>query len=82
MPGYRTWDGEGVSLVRVPGLETTKDFDPFYSESNMARLNESEQQYRDGRVVAKTMKDLETIVTVPGTVTDRKPPLHRQQGRE
>ena len=49
-----------MRLRKIPFI-IEDPIDPFYSESNMARLNESEQQYRDGRVVVKTMKDLEAM---------------------
>ena len=37
------------------------DADPFYSPSNMARLRESERQFREGKVVVKTMEELEAM---------------------
>ena len=35
--------------------------DPFYSESNMKALAESEKQFREGKVVIKTMEELEAM---------------------
>ena len=35
--------------------------DPFYSESNMRALRESGEQFRTGRVVVKTMAELEAM---------------------
>ena len=35
--------------------------DPFYSESNLKRLMESEEQYRSGKVIRKTMEELEAM---------------------
>ena len=35
--------------------------DPFFSERNMKRLEESEQQFREGKVVVKTMEELEAM---------------------
>ena len=45
---------------KIP-FEITAQSDPFFSESNMSALDESEQQYKDGKVVVKTMEELETI---------------------
>ncbi len=35
--------------------------DPFYSSSNMERLRESERQFREGKVIVKTMEELEAM---------------------
>ncbi|MDR0516595.1 MAG: type II toxin-antitoxin system RelB/DinJ family antitoxin [Fibromonadaceae bacterium] len=35
--------------------------DPFYSEKNQARLRESIEQYKAGKVVVKTMEELEAM---------------------
>ena len=35
--------------------------DPFVSDRNMERLKESEQQFREGKVVIKTMEELEAM---------------------
>ncbi len=35
--------------------------DPFYSESNMKALEESIKQLKEGKVVVKTMKELEAM---------------------
>jgi DNA-damage-inducible protein J len=35
--------------------------DPFYSEKNQARLRESIAQYKAGKVVVKTMEELEAM---------------------
>ncbi len=35
--------------------------DPFYSESNMNHLARSRQQVKDGKVVVKTMEELEEM---------------------
>ena len=45
---------------RIP-FDVSAPRDPFFSESNMKALEESEQQYRDGKVVAKTMEELEAM---------------------
>ena len=45
---------------KIP-FEVTAPEDPFFSDSNMKRLQESEQQFRDGKVVVKTMEELETM---------------------
>ena len=45
---------------KIP-FEIEAPYDPFFSESNMARLRESEQQFRDGRIVTKTLEELEAM---------------------
>lgn len=35
--------------------------DPFYSESNMKAIQESVKQIEEGKVVVKTMEELETM---------------------
>lgn len=35
--------------------------DPFYSESNMARIKESIAQLKEGQTVTKTMEELEAM---------------------
>jgi DNA-damage-inducible protein J len=35
--------------------------DPFYSEKNQARLRESVEQYKTGKMVVKTMEELEAM---------------------
>ena len=45
---------------RIP-LEITADADPFYSSSNMAQLKRADQQAKAGRVVVKTIEELETM---------------------
>ena len=35
--------------------------DPFYSESNIKRIKESDEQIRQGKVVIKTMEELEAM---------------------
>ena len=47
---------------RIP-FEITAPIDPFYSESNKARLRESEQQFLEGRTVTKTMEELEAMAS-------------------
>ena len=43
------------------GDETVDLSDPFYSEENMRRIDEAEQRIREGRVVIKTMEELEAM---------------------
>ena len=45
---------------KIP-FEITAPTDPFFSERNMERLRESEQQFREGNVVIKTMEELEAM---------------------
>lgn len=45
---------------RIP-FDITAPADPFFSDSNREALRKSEQQYREGRVVVKTMEELEAM---------------------
>ncbi len=45
---------------RIP-FEISAQRDPFYSPGNMQALQESERQYREGRVVTKTLEELEAL---------------------
>ena len=50
-----------VARDRKIPFEVTAPPDPFYSESNMAALSESEKQLQQGKVIVKTMAELEEI---------------------
>ena len=45
---------------RIP-FEVDAPRDPFYSPSNMQAIQESERQYREGKVVTKTLDELEAL---------------------
>lgn len=45
---------------KIP-FEISASRDPFYSESNIRRIKESDEQIRQGRVVIKTMEELEAM---------------------
>lgn len=45
---------------RIP-FEINAPADPFYSPGNLKALRESEQQYREGRTVTKTLEELEAL---------------------
>lgn len=45
---------------KIP-FEISAQRDPFYSESNIRRIKESDEQIRQGRVVIKTMEELEAM---------------------
>ena len=46
---------------KIPFEISAKKEDPFYSESNMRRIREAEEQIRQGKVVIKTMEELEAM---------------------
>ena len=48
-------------LAKKMTREKRIPFDPFYSESNLAALNHSIQQLKEGKVVIKTMEELEAM---------------------
>ena len=43
------------------GDTTVDTSDPFYSEANMRRIAEAGRQIREGRVIVKTMEELEAM---------------------
>ncbi len=45
---------------RIP-FDITAPIDPFYSESNMAQIRKADEQVRTGRVVVKSMDELEAM---------------------
>ena len=45
---------------KIP-FEITAAEDPFYSESNMRHLQKSKEQIKQGKVVVKTMNELEAM---------------------
>ena len=48
-------------MTREKRIPFDVSIDPFYSESNMRRIRESEEQIRQGKVVIKTMEELEAM---------------------
>ena len=51
---------DSVRNNNIP-FEITTAEDPFYSESNMRHLQRSKEQIKQGKVVVKTMKELEIM---------------------
>ncbi len=45
---------------KIP-FEISAPLDPFYSEKNMTQLKKAEQQVKDGKVVEKSMEELEAM---------------------
>jgi len=48
-------------MVREKRIPFEVSIDPFYSESNMKALKESIKQLEEGKIVVKTMKELEAM---------------------
>ena len=48
-------------MVRENAIPFEVSFDPFYSPSNMSALTDSLEQMKSGKVVIKTMEELETM---------------------
>lgn len=48
-------------MTREKRIPFEVSMDPFYSESNLAALDHSIQQLKEGKVVIKTMEELETM---------------------
>ncbi|MCH5184250.1 MAG: type II toxin-antitoxin system RelB/DinJ family antitoxin [Oscillospiraceae bacterium] len=49
------------AISRKHGLPLDMTVDPFYLDSNMRHLQQSIQQLEDGRVITKTMEELEDM---------------------
>ena len=48
-------------MIREKRIPFDVSIDPFYSESNMKAIDESIKQLEEGKVVRKTMKELEVM---------------------
>lgn len=48
-------------MTREKRIQFEVSMDPFYSESNLAALDHSIQQLKEGKVVIKTMEELEAM---------------------
>ncbi len=48
-------------VIREKRIPFDVSIDPFYSENNMKALEKSMQQLKDGKVVIKTMEELEAM---------------------
>ena len=48
-------------MIREKRIPFDVSIDPFYSESNMKAIDESIRQLEKGKVVRKTMKELENL---------------------
>lgn len=48
-------------MIRENGIPFDVTADPFYSGSNMQALDESIKQLEEGKVVVKTLKELEAM---------------------
>ena len=48
-------------MIREKRIPFEVSIDPFYSESNMKAIDESIKQLKEGKVVRKTMKELEAM---------------------
>ena len=57
---YETYTKTALRLRRIP-FTIEAPIDPSYSESNMARLRHSFKQAEEGKVIQKTMEELEDM---------------------
>ena len=48
-------------VIREKRIPFDVSIDPFYSESNMKAIKESIKQSKEGKVVVKTLKELEAM---------------------
>lgn len=48
-------------MIREKRIPFDVSIDPFYSESNMKAIDESIKQLKEGKVVKKTMEELEMM---------------------
>ena len=57
---YETYTKTALRLRRIP-FTIEAPIDPFYSEANMERLRHSFKQGEEGKVIRKTMEELEDM---------------------
>ena len=57
---YMIYTKKALRDRRIP-FDIEAPADPFYSEQNMAQLRKSAQQVKEGKIITKTMEDLEAI---------------------
>ena len=57
---YETYTKTALRLRKIPFI-IEAPLDPFYSEPNMTRLQHSFQQEKEGKVIRKTMEELEEM---------------------
>ena len=49
-------------MIREKRIPFEVSIDPFYSEKNIKELKESIKQLKEGKVVKKSMEELETLI--------------------
>ena len=59
---YETYTKTALRLRKIP-FTIEAPIDPFYSKSNMTRLQHSFQQEKEGKVLKKTMEELEKMAS-------------------
>ena len=59
---YETYTKTALRLRKIPFVIEDPP-DPFYSETNMARLHHSFRQAEDGKIVTMTMEKLEDMAS-------------------
>lgn len=57
---YETYTKTALRLRKIPFI-IEAPLDPFYSESNLARLQHSFQQEKDGKVINKSIEELDKM---------------------
>ena len=57
---YETYTKTVLRLRKIPFI-IEAPLDPFYSEANISRLQHSFQQEREGKVIPKTLAELEEM---------------------
>lgn len=57
---YESYTKAALRLRRIPFV-IEDPIDPFYSESNMSRLQHSFRQAEEGKLIRKTMEELEAM---------------------
>ena len=57
---YMIYTKKALRDRRIP-FDIEAPADPFYSEQNMTQLRKSAQQVKEGKIITKTMEDLEAM---------------------
>lgn len=53
-------------MIREKRIPFDVSIEPFYSENNMKAIDESIKQLKEGKVIVKTMEELEAMAVVIG----------------
>ncbi len=59
---YNIYTMKTLNERRIP-FDITAPVDPFYSEANLAQIKKSHEQAKNGKVIVKSLEELETMAS-------------------